>query len=371
MATPAVSQHEGSLAEPLRAKLDTMHTEWTRLGRELTDEGVLADHRAVRDRTMRRAALDPVVAAYRRYLALCAEAADLEREATAGADAELAALAREELPGVRGRAAAEAQAIRAALAQNDDNRIGSVIVEIRAGTGGDEAALWARDLLEMYTRCAARRGWSVETLDLTAEASTGGIRAATLGIKGTGVWTALNFEAGVHSVKRVPATEAQGRIHTSTATVAVLPEPEEVEVRIDWQNDVEEFATTAQGPGGQNVNKVATAVQIKHKPSGIIIRMMESKSQQQNRERARRLLATRLHELERQKKHAERSAARSAQIGGGERSEKIRTYRYKEGIVADERLAGEYALRDFLAGDFDKVHGDLIEAETARRIAAM
>ena len=181
----------------------------------------------------------------------------------------------------------------------------------------------------------------------------------------------MAFEAGVHSVKRVPATETMGRIHTSTATVAVLPEPEEVDVKIDWANDVEEAATRSQGPGGQNVNKVESAWQIHHKPSGIIIKMMEAKSQQQNRERARRLLMTRLHEFERQRQHADRSAARKVQIRGGERSDKIRTYRWKEGIIADERLPGEYQLRDLLAGDMSKIVKDLLDSETAKRLAEL
>ncbi len=364
-----------ALSPGLLTKLESIEAEFSRLEQELRDEAVQADHRAVRDRTIRKAAIEPLATGLRRYRALCAEAVELDREARTGNDPELAALARDELPAVLAQARETIGTIKAALVQSDDNRIGSVIVEIRAGTGGDEAALWARDLLDMYTRYAARRAWTLETLDLTVESGGGGggggVRSATLNLRGPGVWTAMNFEAGVHSVKRVPATEAQGRVHTSTATVAVLPEPEEVDIKVDWQNDVEEFATTSQGPGGQNVNKVATAVQIKHKPSGIIIRMMESKSQQQNRERARRLLVARLHEAERQKKHAARSAARSAQIGGGERSEKVRTYRYKEGIVADERLPDEYTLRDVQAGDFDRLHAALIEAETARRLETL
>jgi peptide chain release factor 1 len=181
----------------------------------------------------------------------------------------------------------------------------------------------------------------------------------------------MNFEAGVHSVKRVPATEAQGRIHTSTASVAVLPEPDEVELKIDWANDVEEFATRAQGPGGQNVNKVETAWQVHHKPTGIIIKMMEAKSQQQNRERARRLLTARLYEAELQRKKAERASARKDQIGTAGRSEKIRTYRWKEGIVADERLPDEYALRDLLAGDFTELMRDLSQRETTRRVGEL
>src|SRR5205085_4814072 len=188
----------------------------------------------------------------------------------------------------------------------------------------------------------------------------GGIKNAVANIRGEGVWSELAWEAGVHSVKRIPATEAQGRVHTSTATVAVLPEPESVDVKIDWANEVEEFATRAQGPGGQNVNKVETAWQIHHKPTGIIIKMMEAKSQQQNRERARRLLMAKLYEAERRRQHEDRAAARKGQIGSGDRSEKIRTYRYKDNIVADERLPGEYPLRDIIAGDLTGLMRDLL-----------
>ena len=337
---------------------------------ELADPAILADHRLVRERTIRRAALRPLADGLAAWTRLDRERADLEA-AAADRDPDLAALARQELPAVLETLADAAARLKAGVVQSDDNAIGSVMLEVRAGAGGDEAALWASDLLDMLRKYAARRDWSFDLLDLQPESSAGGVRSAVVNLRGPGVWTALNFEAGVHSVKRVPATEQQGRIHTSTATLAVLPEPEDVEVKIDWANDVEEFATTSQGPGGQNVNKVATAVQVKHKPTGIVIRIGESKSQSQNRERARRLLMTRLYELERQKKHAERTAARGAQIGGGERSEKIRTYRYKEGIVADERLPGEYPLRDLLNGDFARLHADLIDQETQRRIAAL
>jgi peptide chain release factor 1 len=359
-----------NIAGPLLTRLEALAAEHARAGEQLSDPAVASDHRRARELSIRRAALEGLVGDFARLRALLREEGELV-EAAAGADAELAALAEDELPRVRAEGAVLLAKVKAQLVNSDDNKVGSVILEVRAGTGGDEAALWARDLLDVYQRCAGRRGWAFEVLDASAEASAGGVRSATVNIRGPGVWTALNFEAGVHSVKRVPATEQQGRVHTSTATVAVLPEPEEVDVKVDWSRDVEEFATTSQGPGGQNVNKVATAVQLHHKPSGIIIRMQESKSQQQNRERARRLLLARLYEAERQRKHAERSAARSAQIGGGERSEKIRTYRYKEGIVADERLPGEYPLRALLAGDMDRLIADLIEQETARRLAAL
>lgn len=364
------------------AKLRALRDEFTQAGRDLENPEIASDHRKVRTIAQRRAALERIAGQVQRLEALLAEAAEYDGLLTSpGADRDLVALAREDGPRVRGEIFALVKAATGELVQADDNAVGSIILEMRAGTGGEEAGLWTRDLLDMYVRYATKRGWSIETLELSGETGgsesitgAGAVRSAVLAVRGPGVWTAMNFEAGVHSVKRVPTTEAQGRIHTSTSTVAVLPEPEEINVKIDWATDVEEFATTSQGPGGQNVNKVATAVQVKHKATGIIIRMQESKSQQDNRQRARRLLLVRLHELERQKQHAARAAARNSQIGGaggGERSDKIRTYRYKEGIVADERLPGEYALRDLQAGDFTSLHTDLIDAETARRIAAM
>lgn len=360
-----------TLSDRVLAKLDEMSAEHDRLASQLERPEIVVDHRKVREISIQKSALAPVVESYRAFRKSSAEADELRRAIASNADPDFAALAREELPGVESRAAALLNDVKSALVTTDDRKVGSVMLEIRAGTGGDEAALWARDLLEIYTKYAAKKGWSFEPLDVTLESDAGGIRNAVANIRGEGVWSELNFEAGVHSVKRVPATEAQGRVHTSTATVAVLPEPENVDVKIDWANDVEEFATRAQGPGGQNVNKVETAWQIHHKPTGIIIKMMEAKSQQQNRERARRLLMARLYEAERQRQHAERSAARKGQIGSGDRSEKIRTYRYKDGIAADERLPGEYGLREILAGDLSKLMKDLLEHETAKRLAEL
>ncbi len=362
-----------SIPPAVLRKLEQVAARHAELEARLSDPAVLSDHRQVRDLSIKKASLEDLVRRHRELTKLCAEAADLRTVIAdgAGSDHDLVELARAELPDLEAKAATVLHDLKAMLVSADDRKVGSVMLEVRAGTGGDEASLWARDLLDMYQRFAARRSWAFETLELATEPSVDGIRSAVVNIRGPGVWSELAFEAGVHSVKRVPATEAQGRIHTSTATVAVLPEPDEIDVKIDWAADVNEDVTTAQGPGGQNVNKVATAVKLVHKPTGIEVRMQESKSQQQNREKARRLLMTRVFELERAKKHAERSAARNAQIGSGERSEKIRTYRYKEGIVADERLPGQYSLRDLLAGDMDRLLTDLAEQETARRLAAL
>lgn len=351
-------------------KLRTLDVEDQQIEKQLGDPDVVTDHRKVRELSIKKRAIGPVVEGFRRIVKLEQEVRDLEAAAR-GSDAEFAALAREELPALRKEGSAAADAVLSSLVTSDDRKVGSVILEIRAGTGGDEASIWARDIMEMYQKYASRRGWAFEVMELSTESAVGGVRSATINVRGEGVWSEMNFEAGVHSVKRVPATEAQGRIHTSTATVAVLPEPEEVDIKIDWANDVEEGATRAQGPGGQNVNKVETAWQLHHKPSGIIIKMMESKSQQLNRDKARRLLMARLYEAERRKQHEARSAARTAQIGGGDRSEKIRTYRWKEGIAADERLPGEYQLRDLLAGDFSELFKDLMEQETRKRLAEL
>lgn len=355
----------------LRSKLEELDAQFTSLGAKLEDPEVLRDHRQVAALSIKRAAIAPVVEGYRAFVALLHDAEEL-REAITSNDKELAAMAAEELPRIEGQSKATIEQIKQTLVTSDDLAIGSVMLEIRAGTGGDEAALWARDLLGVYTRYATARGWKTEELDMTTDPTLGGVKHAVVNFQGEGVWQSLSFEAGVHSVKRVPETETQGRVHTSTCTVAVLPEPEAVEVNIDWGNDVEEHITTAQGPGGQNVNKVATAVHLVHRPTGVEVRMQETKSQAQNREKARRLLLARIYEIERQKIEAERARDRNTQIGSGARSEKIRVYRYQDNIVADQRLDQKFNKTKVIdEADLDPLFAALIEQETARRLAAL
>jgi peptide chain release factor 1 len=235
--------------------------------------------------------------------------------------------------------------------------IDSVIMEIRAGTGGEEAALFARNLYDMYARYADDQRWKVEQLDFSPS-EMGGFREVIFSIKGDGVWTQLGYEGGGHRVQRVPTTESQGRIHTSAATVAVLPEPEEVDIEIN-PDDVIEHVCRSSGPGGQNVNKVSSAIKLEHIPTGITVSMQDEKSQHKNRAKAWRLLRSRIYELEEGKRRAERDSQRRTMIGSGDRSQKIRTYNFPQNRVTDHRInLSLYSLDRIMNGEL----GELIEA---------
>ncbi|TVQ52737.1 MAG: PCRF domain-containing protein [Phycisphaerales bacterium] len=358
-----------SVTENLRRKLDEVDQQYAELEQRLLDPDVLADHHEVRRLSVRKAAIEPIVERYRAWREAQNSIEEHRAIVEANEDRELIELAREELPELEERADALMDALQKRLVTADDQSIGSVILEVRAGVGGDEAGLWAGDLIAMYEKFAAGKRWKVEWLQ-DAPAEMGGFKHATLSIAGEGVWAQLGYEGGTHQVKRVPATETQGRVHTSTATVAVLPEPEEVEVELD-PNDVKESITTAQGPGGQNVNKVATAVHLIHEPTGIEVRMQETKSQTQNREKAWKLLKARLYEQQKAAADAERAETRNAMIGRGSRAEKIRTYRWKENIVVDHRTGESYNLGSVMAGDLQPVVDDLVERDTAQRLAGL
>ncbi len=350
-------------------KLDELSEQYDELGRQLIEPDTLADHRRVRELSVKRAAIESVVTAYREYQDTVRQAAELETLVADGSDPELAELAREELPELRSRSKTLIESVQKRLVTVEDRAVGSVMLEIRAGVGGDEAAIWAGDLVAMYRRLAAAKGWAVEDVDGQG-GEQGGFRQAILRICGEGVFAELAYEGGTHQVKRIPATEAQGRIHTSTATVAVLPEPEDVQIELD-PNDVKEMITTAQGPGGQNVNKVATAVHLIHQPTGVEVRIQDTKSQSQNRQTAWRLLKARLFEQQQAKAEAERAEVRSSMIGSASRAEKIRTYRYKENIVVDHRLRSQFNLGEVMQGRLQPLIDALIEQDTARRLAAL
>jgi peptide chain release factor 1 len=363
-----------TLSANLIRKLDDIAAEHAGLEAQMLDPDVLSDHRKVRALSIRKAALEPLVADYRAFRDATRQAEELSALLNdAGTERDLIDLAREELPHLRARSQHLIVDIQKRLVTSDDQTIASIILEVRAGVGGDEAGIWAGDLVNMYARFAALRGWQMEELQ-SSPAEHGGFKNAIFNIRGEGAWSALGYESGTHQVKRVPATEAAGRVHTSTATVAVLPEPEEIEVKIAPE-EVKEIMTTAQGPGGQNVNKVATAVHLIHMPTGIEVRMQETKSQTQNRQRAWQLLRARLYERQQAEAHAQRAQQRRSMIGGAGRAEKIRTYRWKENIVVDHRLESEaggsvsFNLTDIMSGNLQPLIDRLQSHDIAERVA--
>lgn len=353
----------------LARRLDEMDEQFEAIGAQLLEPDVLADHNQVRSLSIKRAALDGPVRRWRQVKAIDREIEELNEAINLNEDPELSAMARDELPALRTQREELIESVKTELVTADDRAVGAMILEIRAGVGGDEAGIWAGDLLEMYQRYAGIRGWRFEILD-AQPGDAGGFKTLTAELEGEGAWSELGYEGGTHQVKRVPATEAQGRVHTSTATVAVLAQPEEIEVELD-KSDVKESITTAQGPGGQNVNKVSTAVHLIHEPTGIEVRMQETKSQAQNREKAWRLLRARLYEKQRQEVEAKRAQERASMIGSGSRAEKIRTYRYKDNLAVDHRLSQSFNLGELMQGRIQPLVEGLIELDVAQRLAAL
>jgi peptide chain release factor 1 len=302
------------------------------------------------------------------------KAAEAERLDLAGMlndpliDAEMRQLAEAELPGIETKIEELSQTLRIALLPKDAADNGNAIMEIRAGTGGDEAALFAGDLYRMYQRYAALKGWRLETVS-ESEGTMGGYKEIIAEISGHGVYARMKFESGVHRVQRVPDTETQGRIHTSAATVAMLPIAEDVDVTIDDKN-LKVDTMRSQGAGGQHVNKTESAIRITHLPSGLVVFVQDQRSQHQNRAKAMQVLKSRLYDMERQKLDDERAADRKSKVGSGDRSERIRTYNFPQGRLTDHRInLTLYSLEKIVAGELDAVIDPLITEHQASLLA--
>ncbi|WP_458759319.1 peptide chain release factor 1 [Afipia sp. TerB] len=347
------------------AKLDVLLARHAALEAELT--GQLSSDAYVRA-TRELSELTPVVEAVKAYRGTVTELADLDAMiADAATDGEMRDMAEAERPELEARRADLEQTIRVALLPKDAMDERSVMLEIRAGTGGDEASLFAGDLFRMYERFAALQGWKVEVIS-ASEGTVGGYKEIIADVQGRGAFAKLKFESGVHRVQRVPDTEASGRIHTSAATVAVLPEVEDVDVDIK-DTDLRIETMRAQGAGGQHVNKTESAIRITHIPTGIVVNMQDSRSQHKNRASAMNILRARIYDAERQRIDAERSADRRGQVGSGDRSERIRTYNFPQGRVTDHRInLTLYKLPQVIAGE---ALDELVDALTTEHQAAL
>lgn len=335
---------------------------------ELNDPSVIADQERFRKLMKEQKNLEPLVECYNEYKK-CKETIDeslamLDEES----DPEMKEMLKDELQTAKDKIPELEDRLKILLLPKDPNDDKNVIVEIRAGVGGDEAALFAADMYRVYTRYAERQNWRVETMSVE-DIGIGGIKTVSFMIKGNGAYSRLKFESGVHRVQRIPATESGGRIHTSAITVAIMPEVEDVEVEIDM-NDCKFDVFRASGNGGQCVNTTDSAVRLTHFPTGIVISCQDEKSQQQNKAKALRVLRAKLYELEQEKKHNNEAELRRSQVGSGDRSEKIRTYNFHQGRVTDHRIGLTlYKIDQIMDGDIDEIIDSLIAADQAEKLS--
>ncbi|AQQ08654.1 Peptide chain release factor 1 [Sedimentisphaera cyanobacteriorum] len=338
----------------LLEKLSELEARLNELDRQIQDPEIASAHSKLIPLTKEQAKLKPVVSLYREYNE-CAEGIKGSEEILENEqDPEMREMAEAEIEELEQRREQVLQDLKDKLVMADDAAIDSVIIEIRPGTGGDEAALFARDLFSMYSRYAEANCWKVETISF-AGSEKGGVKEVVAGIKGPGVWACLGYEGGGHRVQRVPETETQGRIHTSAATVAIMPEPEDIEVDIK-ESDVAEHVSRAGGPGGQSVNKINSAIKLEHIPTGITVSMRDEKSQHKNRAKAWRILKSRIYEHFISQERAERDSQRKAMIGSGDRSQRIRTYNFPQNRVTDHRInLTLYHLDKIIMGELDEI----------------
>ncbi len=348
-------------------RLADLEQELERIESQLADLYAAGDQRAAADAGRRVAELRPVVDAYREYRATQSDIADAKEMIAAESDTAMVAFLRQELEDREWRETELETTIKELLVPKDPNDGKNVIVEIRGAEGGEEANLWAGELFRMYEHYSDAHRWKTEVLS-SQSSDMGGYRDVTFVVRGKDAWSHLKLEAGPHRVQRVPATESQGRIHTSAATVAVLPEAEEVDISID-PNDLEIDTYRSTGPGGQSVNTTDSAIRMTHKPTGLVVTCQDEKSQLQNKDKALRILRSRLLQLEQERQAAETADTRRSQVGSGGRSEKIRTYNFKENRVTDHRIGLTlHSLDAVLAGDLDAIVDALMADERRRQL---
>ncbi|MEZ4831409.1 MAG: peptide chain release factor 1 [Caldilineaceae bacterium] len=348
-------------------QLHKIETRFDELNRLLSDPEVIADYERMTELAQERSSVEVLVNTYREYRSTCRQLEESRQLYAESDDPEMAELARMEIESLAEEETRLENELKRLLLPADPNDDKDVIVEIRAGAGGDEAGLFAADLLRMYMRWAEEHRFKTEMMSAN-ETGVGGFKEAILNVRGKGAYSKLKYESGVHRVQRVPATESQGRIHTSTATVAVLPEAEEVEIEVNM-NEVKIDVFRSSGPGGQSVNTTDSAVRLTHLPTGIVISCQDEKSQLQNRIKAMRILRSKLYDMEMQRQMDELGSARKTQIGSGDRSEKIRTYNFPQSRVTDHRINKTvYRLDAVLNGDLDEFIDELATQDQAERL---